>query len=200
MSVVTSTPWGYDVELGDGESIGTLLTLEGFHALTGRRFVSSDERIAAGIAAATSRIRSHCGWHVCGSLRCVATLDGGPGTVWLPSLHVTALESVTVLGEDVTERCEWSQVGQLRLPPTPDVLRAVQVTFVSGFAEVPEDLAALVAHRVIHDVALPFGIQQETAGSVSVSYAQSATSGQGVVHLTASDRAALSAYRLVEAR
>ncbi|MBQ9006092.1 MAG: hypothetical protein IJ092_06930 [Atopobiaceae bacterium] len=196
---LSATPWGYSVSLGEGETIQPLLTLEGFHDLTGHKFVS-DGRIQSAILATTARFRSHCGWHVAGSLRCVATFDGGPRTLWLPSAHVTSLDEVTVLGEDVTERCEWSELGQLRLPPTPDRLRAVTVAFTSGFAEVPEDLAALVAHRVVHDVALPFGIQQETAGSVSVSYAQSATSGQGVVHLTASDRAALSAYRLTEAR
>ena len=195
----TATPWGYEADLAEGASFPPLLTLAGFHEMTGSRFVS-DARIQSDIDAATARFRTHCGWHVAPSLVCVATIDGGERTVWLPSTNVTALESVTVCGEDVTDRCEWSRLGQLRLPYSPDVLRAVVVTFTSGFPEVPTDLAALVAHRVIHDVALPFGVQQETAGSVSVSYAQSAVAGQGSVHLTASDRSALSAYRLTEAR
>ena len=167
--------------------------------MTGRRFVS-DGRIQSDIDGVTARFRMHCGWHVAPSLTCVATIDGGERTVWLPSTNVTAVESVLVCGEDVTDRCEWSRLGQLRLPFSPDVLRAVVVRFTSGHDPVPDDLEALVVHRVIHDVALPFGIQQETAGSVSVSYAQSAVAGQGIAHLTASDRSALSAYRLVEAR
>lgn len=193
------TPWGYDVELADGEDMPALLTLDGFHELTGHKF-ADDERLQSRIDAATARFRTYCGWHVAGSLPCVATLDGGERVMWLPSMHVTDVTSVVVCGEDVTDRCEWSRLGQLRLPHSPDRLRAVTVAFQSGFADVPEDLAALVAHRVIHDVALPFGVQQETAGSVSISYAHSAVGGQGMAHLTASDRAALAAYRLQEAR
>ena len=41
---LSATPWGYDVELGDGESLPPLLTLDGFHELTGSKFVS-DARI-----------------------------------------------------------------------------------------------------------------------------------------------------------
>lgn len=190
-----ATPWGYDV---DGD-VPPLLTLEGFHELTGSKFVS-DERIQSAIDAATSRFRSFCGWHVAGQLPCRATLDGGERRVWLPAAHVASLASVSVLGEDVTDECQWSRMGELRLPRSPDVLGAVVVEYVAGYPSVPEDLAALVAHRVVHDVALPFGIQQETAGSVSISYAQGAVNGQGVAHLTASDRSALSAYRLQEVR
>lgn len=196
---LSATPWGYDVLTDTGSPIRPLLSIDRFHELTGNRFVD-DGRIEADINAVSSRIRTHCGWHIAGNLTCVATIDGGERTVWLPSTHVTDLVSVEVCGEDVTDRCQWSRLGQLRLPYSPDVLRAVVVTFESGFQEPPEDLAALVAHRVVHDVALPFGIQQETAGNVSVSYNQSAMAGQGATHLTASDRSALSAYRLVEAR
>ena len=190
-----ATPWGYDV---DGD-VPPILTLQGFHELTGSKFVS-DERIQSSIDAVTARFRSHCGWHVVGALDCEATLDGGERRVWLPSAHVTELQSAEVCGTDVTDRCEWSRLGEVRLPYSPDVLGAVVVRFRSSFAEAPEDLAALVAHRVIHNVSLPFGIQQETAGSVSISYAQGAVNGQGLAHLTASDRAALSAYRLQEVR
>lgn len=190
-----ATPWGYDV---DGD-VSPLLTLEGFHELTGSKFVS-DERIQSAIDAATARFRSYCGWHVAEPCACRAVLDGGERRVWLPSAHVSALTSVTVCGEDVTDACQWSRMGELRLPCSPDVLQAVVVEYVGGYPSVPVDLAALVADRVVHEVALPFGVQQETAGSASVSYAQGAVNGQGSVHLTQSDRAALSAYRLREVR
>ena len=191
----TLTPWGYEV-VG---SVPPLLTLDGFHDMTGDKFVS-DERIQSAIDAATARMRSYCGWHVAGSLQCVATIDGGERTVWLPSACVTDVASVTVLGTDVTDSCEWSRRGQLRLPYSPDRLGAVVVEFTSGYPEVPQELAALVAHRVIHEVALPFGVQQETAGSVSISYSQSASNDAGGVVLTVRDKQALSAYRLEEAR
>lgn len=190
-----ATPWGYDV---DGD-VSPLLTLSDFHEMTGGKFVS-DDRIQSAIDAASARFRSYCGWHIAEPLPCRATLDGGERRVWLPSAHVSALTSVTVCGHDVTESCQWSRMGELRLPYSPDVLSAVVVEYVGGYADVPLDIAALVAQRVIHEIALPFGVQQETAGNVSISYAQGAVNGQGSVHLTQSDRAALSAYRLQEVR
>ena len=190
-----ATTWGYDV---DG-TLPPILTLEDFHELTGSQFVS-DERIEACIMATTARFRSWCGWHVVGSLSCRATMDGGERRVWLPTAHLTDGGTVTVCGTDVTDACQWSHMGELRLPYSPDVLGAVVVEFTSGYGSVPEDLAALVAHRVMHTVAMPFGVQQETAGSASISYAASAINGQGSVHLTQSDRTALSAFRLQEVR
>lgn len=193
------TPWGYDVELDAGESIPAILTLARFHEMTGGSFVS-DTRIQSAIDAATARVRSYCGWHVVGSLECTAVLDGGERRLWLPSTHVTALSSVTVQGVDVTGSCEWSRRGELRLPWSPDELGAVVAVFTSGFAEVPGELEGLLVHRVVHEVALPFGIASETIGSTSRTYSANAADGTGTCHLTASDREALSAYRLVEAR
>ena len=190
-----STPWGSDV---DG-AVPPILTLEGFHELTGGKFVS-DTRIQTAIAAAAASFRNWCGWHIVGSLPCRAVLDGGEHRVWLPTARLTGVTSVTVCGTDVTDACQWSRMGELRLPCSPDVLGAIEVEFTSGYAQDLDDLAALVAHRVIHEIALPFGVKQETAGSVSISYAASAISGQGSTHLTASDRAALSTYRLQEVR
>lgn len=191
------TPWGYDVVLDAGESIAPLLTLAQFHEMTGDRFVD-DERIQSAIDAATAGFRSWCGWHIAPQLTCHATIDGGKRTVWLFTTELVGVESVTVCGQDVTDSCEWSRMGLLRLPYSPNRLRAIEVTYTCGYADVPEDLAALVAHRVLHEVALPFGVQQEVAGSMSVSYATSAINGQGATHLTASDRSALSAYRRQE--
>ena len=195
----SETPWGYDVELDAGESIPEILSVARFHEMTAYSFVD-DDRIAHAIAAAAARIRSFCGWHVVGSLDCIATLDGGERRLWLPSTHVTALTSVTVCGVDVTDSCEWSRRGELRLPWSPDVLGAVVVAFTSGFAEVPGEIEGLLAHRVVHEVALPFGIASETIGSTSRTYSANAADGTGTCHLTSSDREALSAYRLVEAR
>lgn len=191
----TVTPWGYDV---DG-TVPAILTLQQFHVLTGNKFVS-DTRIQSNINAVTARFRNYCGWHIVGPLDCTATMDGGERIVWLPATHVTAIESVTVCGTDVTDQCQWSRRGELRLPYSPDVLRAVVVEYTAGFDTAPDDLMSLVAHRVVHEVALPFGVQQETAGSVSVSYAHSATNTQSAVHLAVSDKAALAAYRLEEVR
>ena len=63
----------------------------------------------------------------------------------------------------------------------------------------PEDLAALVAHRVVHNVDMPFGVQQETVGSVSKSYVTSMAIEAGGVNLSVRDRSALAPYRIWEA-
>ena len=190
-----ATPWGYDV---DGV-VPPLLDACLFHAMTGFRF-TDDERIQAAIDGVTARVRAHCGWHISGSLKCRATLDGGETSVWLPSTHVTDVTKVSVCGTDVTDSCEWSRRGLLRLPHSPDRLGAVVVEFDSGLSEPPAELLALVVDRVTNAVSMPFGVQQETAGSVSVSYAYSAIAGQGVSGLPATDRATLSSYRLEEVR
>lgn len=198
---MTPTPWGYDVDLTDHDGeMPPFITLAEFHELTKHAF-SQDERIERTIAGVSARIRNHCGWHVWPSLPCEVTLDGGTRTVWLPANHVTALTSVEVGGVAVAAtEYQWSRLGQLRLPPTPDVLSALVIEYMSGHSgDCPYDLAALVAHRVVHAVAMPFGVQQETVGSVSRSYVTSMAVEAGGVNLSARDRDALAPYKLVEA-
>lgn len=194
---MTPTPWGYDADLADyDEVMPPLITLEQFHELTGNAF-SQDSRIESAIAGVSARVRSHCGWHVWPNLACEVVEDGGGSTLWLPSMLVTSVDAVVVSGEPVT--CyEWSRIGQLRMPPTPDVLSSVAVSFTSGYDgdACPDDLAALVAHRVMHAVALPFGVQSESSGGVSVSYAASATAQAGGPNLTQRDRDLLATYRI----
>lgn len=189
------TPWGYEVE--GGFPPGPLIDVEYFHEFS-RHTYANDEGIERAVEQCSAAIRSRCGWHVAPDLRCRATLDGGRPTLWLPANQVLEVESVEVLGEPVDD-FQWSRLGQLRLPTPPDVLGAVVVTYRAGLPDVPEDLAGLVAHRVMHAVATPFGVTQETAGSVSISYSQSAANDAGGVTLTARDVDLLAPYRLVEA-
>ena len=167
------TPWGYDAE---GE-LEPLITTADFHELTDHRFVE-DTRIATAIVACSNAVRNHCGWHVAGNLACRAAMDGGERRLWLPSNHVTAITSVTIAG--VEDTCyEWNRLGLLRVPYSPDVLQAVVVEYEA--------------------VSKSRGIAQETAGSVSISYAQSYAASLGGVSLTPTDREVLAPYRLVEA-
>lgn len=198
--MMSATPWGYEVDLEAYEgALPPIITLEEFHDLTGNAF-SQDERIEREIAAISARFRTYCGWHIWPSLSCTATLDGGERCVWLPATNVTALASVTVSGTALdVAACQWSRIGQLRLPPTPDVLSSVAVAYTAGFADCPEDLALLVAHRVVHNVAMPFGIASETVGRVSRSYVTSMASDAGGPNLTRRDRDTLATWRIEEA-
>ena len=187
------TPWGYDAE---GE-LEPLITTADFHELTDHRF-AEDARIATAIAASSNAIRNWCGWHVAGSVACRATMDGGERRLWLPSNHVTAITSVTVMG-DVTSDYQWNRLGLLRIPRTPDELQAVVVEYEAGYDSVPPEIAELVRDHVERAVSKSRGIAQETAGSVSISYAQSYAAALGGVSLTPTDREVLAPYRLVEA-
>ena len=187
------TPWGYDAE---GE-LEPLITTADFHELTDHRFVE-DARIATAIVACSNAVRNHCGWHVAGNLACRAAMDGGERRLWLPSNHVTAITSVTIAG--VEDTCyEWNRLGLLRVPYSPDVLQAVVVEYEAGHASVPPEIAELVRDHVERAVSKSRGIAQETAGSVSISYAQSYAAALGGVSLTPTDREVLAPYRLVEA-
>lgn len=198
--MMTPTPWGYDADLDAYEDgMPSLITLEEFHNLTGNAF-SQDERIVREIGAISARFRTYCGWHIWPSLACAATVDGGERCVWLPSNNVTGLTSVTVSGSALDATlCQWSRIGQLRLPPTPDVLSSVTIAYTAGFADCPEELALLVAHRVVHNIAMPFGIASETVGKVSRSYVTSMVSDAGGPNLMRRDRETLAAWRLEEA-
>lgn len=189
----TMTPWGYEV---DGD-VPPLITSEDLDEITGGK-LAADARIPQAIAACASAVRKACGWHVAGPATCRATFDGGMARVWLPANHVLSVTSVEVVGEP-TDAFEWNRMGLLRLPRTPDRLRAVVVEYVAGHAEVPPDLATLVADRVRQMLSESRGVAQETAGSVSVSYAQSVAADRGGVYLSRADRDALAGYRLVEA-
>ena len=187
------TPWGYEV---DGE-LAPLLTSEDFAAMTDGAYLA-DARVESAIDAFTSAIRRYCGWHVAGVMPCRATLDGGGHSLWLPSNHVHTVTRVTVCGVEVTAY-EWNRQGLLRVPHSPDMLRCVEVEYQAGHDGTPPDLAEFVVRRVEQALAKSRGVMQETAGSVSISYAQSFATDLGGGQFGRSDVPALLSYRLVEA-
>lgn len=187
------TPWGYETE---GE-LDPLITTEEFHELTDHKY-ADDARIEPAIMACSNAIRSACGWHVAPNVACRATMDGGERRLWLPASHVTTVTAVSVCGSEVTAY-EWNRQGLLRIPYAPDVLRAVVAEYDAGHATVPAELAELVRDHVERVVSKSRGIAQETAGSVSISYAQSYAASLGGVSLTPTDREVIGHYRLTEA-
>lgn len=192
----TPTPWGYDV---DG-TLPPLITADEFCAIKGSNW-AGDERLGSAIAAASASIRNACGWHVAPAMPCRATIDGdGSRNVFLPTTHLSGVTSVEV-GGTATEDYQWSRIGQLRLArPLPCDLQAATVEYVAGYdAESLPDLMEAVAAVVLHRIALSYGVVSESAGGVSVSYAQSAAYGGATAALTDSERAALAPYRVVRA-
>ena len=190
------TPWGYDI---DEDALPPIIDEDAFDELTGGRWMG-DERVQPCIASVTAAVRGYCGWHVGPSCKCVAVLDGEPGDIWLPVVRLSAVESVKVGGEQV-DVSSFSRRGRIRIASCiPRGLGNVEVEFTAGIpADSMPDLSAAIASAVVNAIALTsYGVSQETAGDVSVSYSGTALSNQGML-LPANVRAALQPYRAVRA-
>lgn len=186
------TPWGYEVD-----ELPDLITVSDFNAATNNRY-AGDARIEPAIAAASAAIRAYCGWHVAPVLDCSITLDGEAGDIWLPTNALASVTSATVGGEDVTVTGS-NRRGRVRLEHKTCGLGNVAIDYVAGYdvAACP-DLMGVVVQRVMASVAMTtYGVSQETAGGVSISYSGSAISDLGSAFLPDSVKAALSTYRLV---
>lgn len=200
------TPWGYSVTVddpadGEAATMPPLLSTSEFRSLTGNRLSSTDEVVAARLAAASSVVRDWCGWHVAPALPCSCELDGGGRTMFLPCMGVRSVESVAVRGEDWADSCEWASRGELRLPRrTPPILRLVAVSFTAGYDAAGAQALAQVVCQVVENalVATP-GLREEHAGNVGATYNQTENGVSGGVRLLASDLAALAPYRIVTA-
>ena len=128
---------------------------------------AGDARIEPAIASASAAIRAWCGW------------------------HVAPVQDVTVIGSN--------RRGRVRLEHKTCGLGNVAIDYVAGYdvAACP-DLMGVVVQRVMASVAMTtYGVSQETAGGVSISYSGSALSDLGSAFLPDSVKAALSTYRLV---
>ena len=186
------TPWGYEVD-----ELPDLITVSDFNAATNNRY-AGDARIEPAISAASAAIRAWCGWHVAPVLDCTITLDGEAGDIWLPTNALASVTSAKVGGEDVTVTGS-NRRGRVRLAHKTCGLGNVEVGYVAGYdvAACP-DLMGVVVQRVMASVAMTtYGVSQETAGGVSISYSGSALSDLGSAFLPDSVKAALSTYRLV---
>lgn len=186
------TPWGYEVD-----ELPDLITVSDFNAATNNRY-AGDARIEPAIASASAAIRAYCGWHVAPVLDCSITLDGEAGDIWLPTNALASVTSAKVGGEDVTVTGS-NRRGRVRLAHKTCGLGNVAIDYVAGYdvAACP-DLMGVVVQRVMASVAMAtYGVSQETAGGVSISYSGSALSDLGSAFLPDSVKAALSTYRLV---
>lgn len=142
------------------DPIGPLVTPADLAAFRGGPFGEAVTNAAA------QSVRTECGWHIAPSTKqTIAVRTGGADAILLPSLHVTAVNSVTdrngtpVDGWDV-----WSN-GILERPGGfPD---AVQITFTHGFETCPKDLLGIIAERAASQAS--GRIKSEAAGGVSIS-------------------------------
>lgn len=162
-------------------------------------FTPEQAGMAASVASAT--IRNYCRWHIYPSIDETLVRDGTAATVLhLPSLYVTAVASVKMLGDELTNY-EWTERGLLRRAPAwPGCWRSVEVQFTHGYNDVPADVAGVATQLGRRSLANPDGIRQETIRSYSVTYgAESSTETLPGMALGASAQLLLSAYRIPNA-
>ena len=156
---------------------------------------------------ATALVRRYCGWHVTPSMTETVTLDGsGNGTQILPSLHVSAIASVTYEGTLLAAvDYSWSPVGVVEyVPGGPYFTNAyrwstglgkVVVVMTHGFDDAP-DLAGVVMAIASRAQASPNGVVRTQAGPFSETYSQTGFNVAGGVSMVDHEKDILNRYRL----
>lgn len=204
MSILT--PWGYTIT--DADALEPMLTVEQFNALTASKY-AGDVRIEPNLAAACAAIRNFCGWHVYPARACQLTerLLAGNGRVkrsgddlliQLPAAFVSAVASVTIDGVPFDD-FDLAVSGILRLFDVGWMTRRAQiaVSYTAGLDDgMMDGIRELIAGRVNHALAQPYGVQSESAGGVSVTYSASWAASASASALPDDNRETLAPYRV----
>lgn len=137
------------------------------------------------IDAVTGEVTDLCGWHIAPSLTETVTVDGSGSEVQgLPTLHLTALTSVTELGTavDVAD-IDWSADGSLARRESwwTNRRRGVVAEIEHGYAATPPALVALICGASSRAMANPGGVVQERSGGESVTYTYTASGTPSVL-------------------
>ena len=188
------TPWGYQVD-----ELPPLISDNEFAEASGYKW-SGDPRAGAAIAAASAAIRNECGWHIAPSLECHAVISARGRIAELPANLVTEVSKVTENGLELEPgQFEPRMDGLMRRCGFRNWTTAwggIDVEYTAGYdMEAVPDLTQAVVSVVEAVLAIPTGVQSESAGGVSVSYAASAASVAGA--MTGQLKSALAPYKLV---
>ncbi|WP_025158905.1 hypothetical protein [Leifsonia aquatica] len=156
-------------------------------------------------AAASGAVRDYCRWRLAGPATQTVTLTTrGEGTIFLPSLHVTAITDVRELDQPMTERIDfdWDDTGALERIGRrwPRRRRAVTATITHGYDRCPDDVAQAIAAAVGRGVFAPAsGVVSESTLSASVKYASNGNAAATSAFLP-HELAVLDKYRIGQSR
>ena len=197
------TLWGYDIESDD---MPPLITPDTFEELTAGKF-TGDARIPKELEAASAGIRDYVGWHLYPSAECSVEINmqdeivectGVDLLVQLPTKYLSAVESVTLDG--TAYDFSFKTNGILRVYEVPRILDRRLVLAVNYTAGLPDELmggiAELVAHRVTHSLVSSYGVTNETAGGVSITYNAAWINNSRATALPDDNKEVLAPYRL----
>jgi len=174
MNYITS--WGY--ELTGTEILPNIITTEEYNSYTASKY-SGDVRVSPAIAAASLALRNYCGWHLTGSLVCKISWTitnrgiihrGSDMIIQLPARFVSAINSVKVAGEDITD-FSFQVNGLLTLYDVgvSDRRDRIEVEYIAGIPDA-NVIKELVAQMVTLSLSKSYGVTSEAAGGVSITY------------------------------
>ena len=167
-------------------------------------FTASEEAAAGkAIKRVEALVRTFCGWRISEETVTDEAHDGGPGVIYLPTNHLTAVSAVVENGSTLTYSTHytWSRQGVLRRAGGywyPDY-DSVVVSYTHGYAKGSDELLALadiVASIVSRRWENPGGARSETTGGITDVYAIPA-SGLVPSGLLYSEQEALLPFRLM---
>lgn len=195
------TTWGY--ELTDAESLADIISVEEFNTFTAGRY-SGDVRISSGIASASLALRNYCGWHLAGSLACKISWTvlnrgiirhGSDLTIQLPTRFLSAVDSVKIAGEDVTDfSFQTNGLFTIYDAAICDRRTVVEVKYTAGIPDASA-IKELLAQMVTLQLAKSYGVTSEAAGGVSITYNSSWVNGS-FGSVLENNAAMLTPYRL----
>ena len=197
------TLWGYDIE---SDEMPPLITPDTLEELTAGKF-AGDARIPKELEAASAGIRDYVGWHLYPSAECSVEINmqdeivehtGCDLLVQLPTKYLSEVESVTLGG--AAYDFSFKTNGILRVYDVPHILDRRLVLAVNYAAGLPDELmggiAELVAHRVTHSLVSSYGVTNETAGGVSITYNAAWINNSRATALPDDNKEVLAPYRL----
>ena len=201
------TAWGYTIT--DSDTLTSIITVQEFNTLTGNKY-SGDARIEPNIKAASAKIRSFCGWHIYPSAACelVTTFFDKRITrmpygfsIQLPSSFVSAITSIKI-GGTAQDSYALESNGFLRVFTSAHIepRTELEVTYQAGLPNALVDgIKQIAAHRVTIALASSNGVQSESTGGVSVTYAASWTNSSGAAGLSDAEKELLIPNRIIGA-
>ena len=197
------TLWGYDIE---SDGMPPLITPDTLEELTAGKF-TGDARIPKELEAASAGIRDYVGWHLYPSAECSVEINmldeivehtGCDLLIQLPTKYLSEVESVTLGG--TAYDFSFKTNGILRVYEVPHILDRRLVLAVNYTAGLPDELmggiAELVAHRVTHSLVSSYGVTNETAGGVSITYNAAWINNSRATALPDDNKEVLAPYRL----
>ena len=202
------TAWGYTIT--DSDTLANIITTQEFNTLTGNKY-AGDVRIEPNIKAASAKIRSFCGWHLYPSAACelVTTFFDKRITrmpygfsIQLPASFVSAVTSIKIGGATQNDYALESN-GFLRVfcqCAYIEPFTELEVTYQAGLsAALVDGIKQIAAHRVTIALASSNGVQSESTGGVSVTYAASWTNTSGTAGLSDAEKELLIPNRIIGA-